>query len=463
MSRLGRSHEKPDAAPPCAEEKHFMAETTTLVWLRNDLRIADNPALAAALGRSNRVIALHIEETDATLRQRGAASRWWRHHSLNALAADLAKLGVRLEATEGPAEETVLAAIRDHTAAAVVWNRRYAPAERIIDTAIKRRLRGIGVAAESCPGNVLVEPFDIATRTGGPYVVYTPFWNALKDRDIPAPHQAPRRHGAAVKPAVTDSGYKIPAWAEKFAQYWKFGERAAKDRLHDFLDGDLAAYPEGRDVPARNVTSRLSPHLAHGEISARQIWHAAQSVAHREPRKADAIHKFLMELAWRDFNIHQLYHRDDIATVPMQPKFAHLKWRHSARDLRAWQRGETGIPIVDAGMRELWETGFMHNRVRMLAASLLTKNLLLDWHLGEQWFWDCLMDADAANNPGNWQWVAGCGNDAAPYFRIFNPLTQAEKFDPDGAYVQRWAPEPRQPIVDLKASRERALAAFRAL
>ena len=224
-----------------------------------------------------------------------------------------------------------------------------------------------------------------------------------------------------------------------------------------------AAYPDGRDFPARSVTSRLSPHLAFGEISARQVWHAATAEAHHAPEKADAIQKFLSELAWRDFNIHQLYHRPDIANVPMQTKYEALKWRHAPADLRAWQRGETGIPIVDAGMRELWETGTMHNRVRMLVASLLTKNLLIDWRLGEQWFWDCLVDADPASNPGNWQWVAGCGNDAAPYFRIFNPVTQAEKFDPDGDYIQRWAPKPRDPIVDLKSSRERALAAFKAL
>lgn len=439
-----------------------MAETA-LVWLRNDLRIADNPALTAAFTGGGRVVAVHIEETDGALRPRGSASRWWRHHSLKAMARDLAAVGIWLETTEGLAEQTLLSTVKKLGATAVFWNRRYAPAERMIDAAIKERLRSEHIAAESFPGNVLIEPFDIETRSGGPYAVYTPFWNALKDRDIPTPHPSPHRHGAPLKADAVDIAYKTPAWAEKFAQYWKIGEHAARERLHDFLDRDVAAYPEGRDVPSHDVTSRLSPHLAHGEISARQIWHAAHLLAHREPRKTDAVRKFLMELAWRDFHIHQLYHRDDIATVPMQPKFADLKWRTSKADLSAWQRGETGIPIVDAGMRELWETGFMHNRVRMLVASLLTKNLLLDWRLGEQWFWDCLMDADTANNPGNWQWVAGCGNDAAPYFRIFNPLIQAEKFDPTGAYVQRWAPEPRQPIVNLKTSRERALAAFKAL
>ncbi len=432
-----------------------MAETT-LVWLRNDLRIADNPALAAGMARG-RVIAIYVEETDASLRARGAASRWWLNGSLNALAEGLADIGIRLETVRG----SILDAVKEHKAGAVFWNRRYGPAEREADATIKAELKAGGIEAQSFSGNVLVEPFDIATKTGGPYAVYTPFWNSLRERDIPAPQRASRQ-GEAIRSPPVDRDYRPAPWTGKLTQYWKIGEAVARERLHDFLE-QIEGYPEGRDYPAREATSKLSQHLAFGEISARQVWHAASALALREPTKASAVQKFLMELAWRDFNIHQLYHRPDIATVPMQQKFGKLKWRRSETDLGAWQRGETGIAIVDAGMRELWETGFMQNRVRMLTASLLTKNLLLDWRLGEQWFWDCLVDADAGSNPGNWQWVAGCGNDAAPYFRIFNPNTQAEKFDPDGAFVQRWAPEPREPIVDLKTSRERALAAFKAL
>jgi deoxyribodipyrimidine photo-lyase len=435
---------------------------TTLLWLRNDLRIADNPALRAALGRGGTVVAIHLNETDPSLRQRGAASRWWLHQSLNSLADDLAKRGIRLETLEGPAEATVVAAVARHGAQAVVWNRRYAPAEREIDAAIKQRLTDDGISATSYPGNVLVEPFDIETKAGFPYGVFTPFWNALRTRDIAAPIATPEG-GSPLVPQTVDRAYRTPAWARKLAQHWSIGEAPARERLMGFLDDDVATYPERRDFPADASTSKLSPHLAFGEISARQVWHAARMQMDRAPERAEALRKFLSELAWRDFHIHQLYHRPDIATVPMQPRFAALDWRTSEIDLRAWQRGETGIPIVDAGMRELWETGFMQNRVRMLVASLLTKNLLLDWRLGEAWFWDCLVDADEASNPGNWQWVAGCGNDAAPYFRIFNPVTQAEKFDPDGSYVRRWAPEPRAPIVDLKASRERALAAFKAV
>lgn len=430
---------------------------TALVWLRNDLRVGDNPALEAALAEEQPVIALYVEETDPRLRPRGAASKWWLEQSLGALGKDLAAIGVRLETASG----AVLDALSAHAPAAVYWNRRYGPAEREVDAEIKLALRERGIEVKSFPGNVLVEPFDIATKAGGPYGVFTPFWNALNTRDI----KLPQRAGPSRKPLRApklDTGYRPAAWTGKLAGHWSIGERAATERLVAFLDR-IEDYPEGRDYPARDATSRLSPHLAFGEISARQVWHAAQSLADREPSKAAAVEKFLMELAWRDFNHHQLYHRPDIATTPMQPRFAGLRWRRAESDLEAWRRGRTGIAIVDAGMREMWETGFMHNRVRMIVASLLTKNLLLNWRDGEAWFWDCLVDADLANNAGNWQWVAGCGTDAAPYFRIFNPDTQAEKFDPDGEYVRRWVSEPLSPIVDLKTSRERALAAFAAL
>jgi len=407
-------------------------------------------------------VALHIEETDPALRPRGAASRWWLHHSLNALSHDLAAIGIGLETETGPAHATLRSAVARHRATAVFWNRRYGPAERAIDAEIKSGLRAEGITADSFAGDALVEPFEMETKAGGAYAVYTPFWKALRQRDIAMPLPAPKRSGEARAPNAVDTAYRSPAWAAKFERYWKIGETAALARLAAFLDGPIDNYPDGRDDPARDVTSRLSPHLAFGEISPRQVWHAALALVAGKPEKSASVEKFLSELAWRDFNIHQLHHRADVATVPMQPRFANFEWRTAEADLMAWQHGKTGIPLVDAGMRELWETGYMHNRVRMIAASLLTKNLLLDWRLGEQWFWDCLLDADPANNPGNWQWVAGCGLDAAPFFRIFNPLTQAERFDPDGTYTRRWAPEARAPIIDLKASRERALAAFRA-
>ncbi|HEY0854904.1 MAG TPA: deoxyribodipyrimidine photo-lyase [Devosia sp.] len=466
---------------------------TALIWLRNDLRLADNPALTAALETGLPVTTLYIHETDRMLRPRGGASRWWLHQSLQMLAKDLGKLGVPLDIVEGEAETSVLAAVRKYSATAVFWNRRYAPAQCEIDSAIKSRLKAHGVHAESFGANVLVEPWDIATGAGKPYSVYTPFWNALKDRPIPTTLPAPKDRQPVTASERVDADYEPPHWAAKLAPHWRVGEAAARDKLAAFLADDILDYPDGRDIPAREATSKLSPHLAFGEISPRQVWHAATMHAHRSPQSGEAVQKFLKELVWRDFNYHQLYHREDISRVPMQSRFADLKWRQADTALEQWQRGQTGIPIVDAGMRELWQTGFMQNRVRMLTASLLAKNLLVDWRKGEAWFWDCLVDADIANNPGNWQWVAGSGLDASPYFRIFNPVTQGEKFDADGAYVRRWVPElaklPDQyvqepvaapadvlrkagvelgttypsPVVDLKVSRERALEAFKAL
>ncbi|UYO00050.1 MAG: deoxyribodipyrimidine photo-lyase [Devosia sp.] len=457
-----------------------------LVWLRNDLRLSDNPALAAA-ATADQVQALYIHETDGNLRPIGAAARWWLHHSLQSLARDLAAIGVDLRVETGPAQATITEVAKAFGADEVHWNRRYAPAARDLDATIKSSLRGDGLAVTSHPGNVLVEPWDIETGQGKPYSVFTPFWKTLRDMPIARPLPAPS--GNARKSQSVDGDYRQPHWAKKLAAHWTIGETAALDRLDDFLD-EVAAYPEGRDVPAKPATSRLSPHLRFGEISPRQVWHRSRAFAHAHPEQAAAVEKFLSELAWRDFSYHQLYHRDDIATVPMQPKYEGVKWRHAPAQLAAWQRGQTGIPIVDAGMRELWETGYMHNRVRMLVASFLAKNLLIDWRQGENWFWDCLVDADEANNPASWQWVAGSGLDAAPYFRIFNPVTQGERFDGAGDYVRRWVPElaglpervihkPAEapadvleqagitigrtypaPIVDLKQTRQRALDAI---
>lgn len=461
---------------------------TNLVWLRNDLRIADNPALVAAHSGGAGVTALYIHETTAGVRPPGAAGRWWLHHSLNALGEALAERGVPLLVRSGEATTIVPEMARELGAETVAWNRRYAPAERDADAAIKAGLRASGLDARSCPGNVLVEPWDIATGQGKPYSVFTPFWKTLRDRHIAAPQQRPEAASSIASPKL-DDGYRAPRWSEKLVAHWSIGETAAAQVLADFLDGPLEDYAEGRDFPRKDVTSRLSPHLRFGEISPRQVWQAAQAAAHADHHKQSAVDKFLSELAWRDFNYHQLYHRDDIATQPMQPKYAAMDWRQSDSDLAAWQQGRTGLPIVDAGMRELWETGYMQNRVRMLTASLLAKNLLIDWRSGEQWFWDCLVDGDVASNPGNWQWVAGSGLDASPYFRIFNPVTQGGRFDETGDYVRRWVPElaalPDKwihepaaappdvleqarvtigktypaPIVDLKASRVRALEA----
>lgn len=465
--------------------------SVALVWLRNDLRLADNPALAAAHARAETVIALYIHETDAGLRAPGGAARWWLHQSLSDLAPRLARQGIALRVEAGEAETVLETVIRETGAQAILWNRRYAPAARLLDARIKQNLRQSGLDVASFPGNLLAEPWTVTTGQGAPYSVFTPFWKNLRNAHIARPLPAPT--GLPVDAAAVDGSYRAPAWSEKLRPYWRIGEEAAQETLSGFLDGMLAHYPDQRNYPARDATSRLSPHLRFGEISARQMWHAAQAIAQARPDLAASCDKFLSELAWRDFSYHQLYHRADISSRPMQEKYAVLHWREAPADLAAWQRGQTGIPIIDAGMRELWETGYMHNRVRMLTASLLTKNLLIDWRSGESWFWDCLVDADEASNPASWQWVAGCGLDAAPYFRIFNPATQGERWDEAGDYVRRWVPElaglpdkwihmPEgappdvlhragislgvtypKPIVDLKTSRSRALEAFKAL
>lgn len=461
---------------------------TNIAWLRNDLRIADNPALRAASVGDSPVTALYIHETTKGVRPPGAAARWWLNASLNMLGEALAERGIRLIVRSGDARQVVPHVAKELDAGHVVWNRRYAKPERETDAAIKTELRERGFEASSCPGNVLIEPWDIATLQGKPYSVFTPFWKNLRDMPIANPQRRPDGQ-EAVAFSWVDKDYHAPKWSEKLGEHWSIGEAGAAKVLGDFLDDNLDDYAEGRDFPRKDVTSRLSPHLRFGEISPRQVWHAAQHVAHGDHAKQAAVDKFLSELAWRDFNYHQLYHRDDIATVPMQPKYAGMDWRQATGELHAWQQGRTGLPIVDAGMRELWATGYMQNRVRMLTASLLAKNLLIDWRKGEQWFWDCLVDGDVASNPGNWQWVAGSGLDASPYFRIFNPVTQGERFDGAGDYVRRWVPEladlpdkwihepaaaPKDaldkagvvigktypaPIVDLKSSRVRALEA----
>jgi deoxyribodipyrimidine photo-lyase len=461
-----------------------------MLWLRNDLRLADNPALIAALAAGGALTAIYINETDETLRPIGQASRWWLHHSLNALAADLATHGIPLKVCTGPSLQLVPELVRKHAAEAIFWNRRYSPAQREHDAELKRNLVAQGIEAQSSAALVLAEPFELQTRLGQPFSVFTPFWQALKARDIPAPLPVPNPRLPAIEPLPVDTRYKPPAWSEKLAPFWSIGEGAANARLADFLDTQLAGYAEDRNVPGRDITSTLSPHLHFGEIGPRQVWHAAAALAHRAPDMANAVDKFLSELAWRDFAYHLLYHHDDIANMPMQAKFAKMPWRYDPASLAAWEAGRTGYPIIDAGMRQLWQTGWMHNRIRMLVASFLAKNLLLNWRLGEQWFWDTLVDADEANNPASWQWVAGSGTDAAPYFRIFNPVIQGERFDPDGSYVRRWVPElanlPDEwlqepfaapgkalkaagvtlgetyphPIVDLKTSRQRALDAL---
>ncbi len=441
----------------------------TIVWFRDDLRLADNPALRAAIERDEPVIGLYVlDEESPGVRPLGGAARWWLHHSLASLAERLGERGSVLVLRRGAAHDVVRAVVGEASAGAVLWNRRYGGPEREIDSGIKTALRDDGVEAASFAGSLLHEPWMVTTGSGSHYSVFTPFWRACLALPAPrAPHPEPRElAGPSMRIDSDDlADWSLlpvsPDWAGGLRETWEPGEPAARRRLREFLEEDLDVYDRARDEPAAGVTSLLSPRLRWGELSPFTIWH--------ETLAAGGGGRFLTELGWREFAWHTLFHHPDLATVNLRREFDAFPWPRLKRtQLTAWQRGRTGVALVDAGMRELWHTGFMHNRVRMVAASFLIKNLLIDWRRGEEWFWDTLVDADEASNPFNWQWVAGSGADAAPYFRVFNPELQAKKFDAAGDYVRRWAPEhlahePPEPIVDLGETRKAALDAYEAV
>jgi deoxyribodipyrimidine photo-lyase len=448
-----------------------VSSAPALVWLRDDLRLADNPALRAAVDRGGPVVVLYLLEDGPGIRPIGGAGRWWLHHSLDALAAALEQRGGRLTLRRGEAAEVVPRVIAETGADAVFWNRRYGAA-REIDAALKARLRDDGLEVDSFAANLLVEPWTVLTDQGTPYRVFTPFWKAAREREFRDPVAEPRTveapSGTVASDELDDWGLlpTHPDWAEGLRETWTPGERGAHARLEHFAEATLADYDQ-RDEPAQEATSLLSPHLSFGEISPVQIWRRLHGELSPAARRNGA--KFFSELGWREFNYNILFHRPEVATVNIRPQFDAFPWSEpDEAALEAWRTGRTGIPLVDAGMRELWRTGYMHNRVRMITASFLIKNLLVDWRVGEQWFWDTLVDADEASNPGNWQWVAGSGADAAPYFRVFNPERQAERFDPHGEYIRRWVPEVGtadypEPIVDLAATRREALDAYEAV
>ncbi len=438
----------------------------TVLWFRSDLRLGDNPALRAAIARREAVIPVFVwgpEEEGAAAP--GAASRWWLHQSLAALDRSLRELGSRLVIRRGPVLAALAALIEETGAEAVFWNRRYEPAVVARDAEVKARLRGRGVDVQTFNSALLFEPWEIGSRSGAPFQVFTPFWRAcLSARPPGEPLAAPR---AIRPPARWPASVPLESlglepeidWARGIAAAWTPGERGAQRRLRAFAGPAARAYGERRDRPDLDGTSRLSPHLHHGEIGPRQIWAALTGASAEAYRR---------ELGWREFAYHVLFHNPHTVSAPLRPAFRDFAWAEAPGQLRAWQRGRTGYPLVDAGMRELWATGWMHNRVRMVVASFLVKDLLIRWQEGAAWFWDTLVDADLASNTLGWQWVAGSGADAAPYFRVFNPITQARTFDPDGAYVRRWVPElgtAAYPpaIIDHAWARQRALAARSAL
>lgn len=464
-----------------------------IYWIRKDLRLHDNRALMAAARDGRPVIAVHIREDDGN-GPLGAAQAWWLERSLAALAKDYETLGNRLILRSGNPQSILRDLAGETGAEEIFWNRRYDPPGIATDTDVKRHLREDGFTVESFAGHILHEPSRMRTRTGGPYRVYTPFWKAFSaDAHVPAPIDPPQRLTAPDRfPSSEDlrdwALYAAkPDWAAGFVPLWTPGEKGAYDRLKHFIDDKASGYADNRDRPAEDATSMLSSHLALGEITPATIWHAindADGIADDNRRK------FLQELVWRDFSYHLLFHAPDLATKNWNDRFDAFEWSDDAAGFDAWTRGETGFPIVDAGMRQLWQQGWMHNRVRMIAASFLIKDLRIDWRRGEQWFRDTLVDADPASNAASWQWVAGSGADAAPFFRIFNPVLQGQKFDPDGDYVRHYVPElsklpakyihnPHEapdhvlaeagihpektypkPIVDHKLARKRALMAF---
>jgi deoxyribodipyrimidine photo-lyase len=418
-----------------------------IVWFRDDLRLSDHPALDAAVRTDAPVICVYVLDESPSLRPLGGASRWWLAQSLRAFEKELRAIGGMLMLRRGPAAKVVAALAREAGARAVFWNEIAQAPQQAIERELAAGLSEMGVKAQGFPGDLLVQPEAIRSKDGRGLRVFTPFWKrVLALGDPPSPLPAPK----ALRPAAPLASEPLahfgleptkPDWAAGLRETWQPGESSAQARLKHFLANGAQAYASERDRPDRDVTSSLSPHLRFGEISPRQIWHAARFAAGAEPHLAGDIEKFLSELGWREFCRHLLFDHPDLAAKNLQPAFDAFPWQRDDAGWRAWRRGRTGYPLVDAGMRQLWATGIMHNRVRMVVASFLVKHLLIDWRDGEAWFWDTLVDADAGSNPANWQWVAGCGADAAPYFRVFNPVLQGEKFDADGSYVRRWVPE----------------------
>lgn len=476
-------------------------KSPALLWFRDDLRLADHPALNAALDAAGSCLCVYVLDTSGATRPFGGALKWFLHETLIAFTKSVEDKGGTCLILEGDPAKLMPQLMEETGAEALYCHYRYQKAARVQDDTIARTLSEAGREMIRLHGTVLRAPETVTTKSGTPYKIFSAWWKGFKalgapPKPVPAPGKcvfmkweealekpkkalSPRDIGEALLP-------RKPDWASKMAEYWEFGEDAAQEIAHDFASGPLSHYETGRNDMAAEESSRLSPYLRLGVLSPRQVWHICADKGEKEDREI-----YLSELGWRDFSWYTLFHNPHLPDRNLKSQFDALGWRHSKKDLDAWQRGQTGIPVVDAGMRQLWETGWMHNRARMIVASFLAKHLLIDWREGESWFWDTLIDADPASNAVNWQWVAGTGIDASPFFRIFNPLRQADKFDPNGDYIRRWVPElsklpddaiaapweaapellekagirlgktyPR-PIVSLSEGRDRAMAAYR--
>jgi len=465
-----------------------MKKTVNIVWFEQDLRLSDNPALSAAIEQGN-ILPIYILDDESAAEQRlGGASRWWLHHSLEALNDSLAG---KLNLYQGNAITIIDDLCHRFSINGVYWNRRYEPWRISRDKTIKQKLLSLGIHAESFNGSLVNEPWSILKKDSTPYKIFTPYHRQASMADSRPATQKPLRLSPLLH--VDNKAVKLPtlsllpkiAWDTDFYDCWTPGEAGAGSALDTFLMSGMSQYRDGRDFPALKAVSMLSPHLHFGEISPHQISDALLAIPDNDNRE-----HFKREINWREFSYYLLFHSPTLPSINLKPNFDNFPWENNPEWLTRWQQGLTGYPLVDAGMRELWKTGFMHNRVRMITASFLIKNLLVDWRLGARWFWDCLVDADLASNSASWQWVAGCGTDASPYFRIFNPVTQGEKFDSEGLYTKPHLPElaklPNKylfrpweappeilkqanitlgetyplPIVDIKESRQRALEAY---
>ncbi len=474
-------------------------QESVVLWFRRDLRLADNPSLIAAVNSGKEIYPIFIyspeEEAFANL---GGACKWWLHQSLISLDNSLKQLGSRLFIFKGNSLKTLQTIVAQTQATAIYWNRRYEPNIIERDKNIKKVFQENGLEVKTFNSHLLFEPWEVQNSSSKPFQVFTAFWKAVLTKPSPSyPLAAPAliKNPSKIIHSLEISHLELEPkidWAKGLRETWNPGEKEAQARLAKLLAHNIANYKEARDFPSQEATSRLSPFLNFGEISPRQIWHNIKSILaiKEEQQLKIGADFFLRELIWREFAYHLLYYYPETIDQPLRKNFSSFPWNSNEQDLTAWQKGQTGFPIVDAGMRELWHIGWMHNRVRMIVASFLTKDLLIAWQEGASWFWDTLVDADLANNTFGWQWTAGCGADAAPFFRVFNPVLQGEKFDPEGNYIRRWIPElsklPNQwihkpwqaplevlkaakvslgttypkPIIDHSFARERALEAF---